>query len=75
MRGRATFSRDEALTIRALLEQKIRSGNLKTFRDKLRLIGFYSGDFKRVSSGFAHEDFDELIKSERMTFNEEGRAG
>jgi hypothetical protein len=52
VKGRDRFSQSEAAQIRELLEQKIKSGNLKLFRDKLRRLGFYSSDFMRVSGGF-----------------------
>jgi len=66
VRGRNSFSQSKAAQIRDLLEQKIKSGNLKRFRDKLRSIGFFSDDFKRVPSGFAPEDFDQLVTSKRV---------
>lgn len=65
-KGRNSFSRDEATQIRDLLDQKIKSGNFKRFRDKLRRVGFFSDDFKRVPS-FASEDFDELVRNKQIT--------
>jgi len=74
-KGRNSFSRGEAIQIRDLLDQKIKSGNLKRFRDKLRRIEFFSNDFKRISDGFAPKDFDELVRSNRVTiYNDEKSA-
>ena len=71
MKGRDRFSQREAAPIRELLEQKIKSGNLKLFRDKLRRLGFYSSDFRRVSSGFTREDFDQLVRIKRIEIYED----
>lgn len=66
MKGRNSFSSEEAGQIKDLLDKKIKSGNLKPFRDKLRKIGFFSDDFKRVASGFTPEDFDDLVRTKRI---------
>lgn len=66
MKGRNSFSREEAEQIKDLLDKKIKSGNLKPFRDKLRKIGFFCVVFKRVASGFTPEDFDDLVRTKRV---------
>ncbi len=73
-KGRNSFSRSEADQIRDLLDQKIKSGNLRRFRDELRRIGFFSDDFKRVSNGFAPEDFDELIRNKRIKVHDNEKS-
>ena len=70
MKGRDIFSREEAAQIKDLLDKKIKSGNQKSLRDKLRKIGFYSDDFKRIASGFTPEDFDDLVRTKRISVSE-----
>lgn len=63
MKGKPTFTKQQAEHIRYLLREKVRSGNLKVWRDKLRANGFYISNYSRPASGFTSDDFDRLVQS------------
>jgi len=64
MKGRRTFTKEEAEKIRILLDQKCKapSDEQKGFRDELRKMGFYISDFTDSKEGFTSADFNSLIE-------------
>lgn len=63
MKGRRSFSADEAAEIKRILREKVRAdrGAQKRLRDRMRAIGFYIRDFATDQSGFTEDDFDRLV--------------
>lgn len=65
MKGKDTFTKDEANRIVALIEQKLKAGKdeQKKIRDKIRALGFYSTDFDMGPGyGYTVEDFKRVVK-------------
>lgn len=70
-KGSSTFTRAQADRIRELLRQKVESGNLQPFRNKLRGLGFYITDFTSYTyGGFSVDDFDRLVRTRRITITD-----
>ncbi len=71
MKGKNTFTEDEARKIRALISEKLRipSDKQVSVRNKIRKIGFYYTDFRQdiIPGGYRVEDFDELIETGEIT--------
>lgn len=71
MKGKNTFTEDEARKIRALISEKLRipSDKQVSVRNKIRKIGFYYTDFRQdiIPGGYRVEDFDELIETGKIT--------
>lgn len=70
MKGRSSYTSAEASTIRALLARKIRESReaQKITRNTLRTkMGFYIRDFDDGGPPFTPEDFDNLVRSGRIT--------
>jgi hypothetical protein len=69
MKGRSTFTGDEAARIRKLLSAKIRSkrDQQKRIRDEIREMGFFISDFTSSTRGFAPDHFDVLVKNGRVS--------
>lgn len=71
MKGKDVFTAEEADKIRVLIEEKVKSSTeeQKKIRDKIRKIGFYYTDFysSMVQNGYTVDDFNELIKSGKIT--------
>lgn len=68
MKGKDTFTKDEANRIVALIEQKLKAGKdeQKKIRDKIRALGFYSSDFGMGSGyGYTVEDFKRVVTIEK----------
>lgn len=67
MKGKNTFTEEEAHKIRALISEKLRTPSDKqvSVRNKIRKIGFYYTDFRQniIPGGYRVEDFDELIET------------
>lgn len=63
MKGKNTFTKEDANRIRALLVKKLRtaSGDQKAVRDELRSVGFYITDFHHPARPFGPQHFDELV--------------
>ena len=68
MQRKTTFTSAEAETIRALIRQKCNAdrSTQKSFRDKMRNLGFYISDFTSNLDGFTVEDFEALIKDKQI---------
>lgn len=67
MKGRTQFTKEEAHTIRSLLDRKNQYPGKewqKPIRDQIRSIGFYISDFG--ASSFTSGDFDKLIQYGRI---------
>lgn len=64
MKGRDTFTSDEAAVIRKLLRDKARAGSAdqKVPRDKLRHLGFWIENFALTGEPFRVADFDALVR-------------
>jgi hypothetical protein len=71
MKGKDVFTAEEADKIRVLIEEKVKSSTeeQKKIRDKIRKIWFYYTDFysSMVQNGYTVDDFNELIKSGKIT--------
>lgn len=65
MKGKNTFSAEDANRIRALLAKKLRtaSSGQKAVRDGLRRLEFYITDFHHPARPFGPQHFDELVAS------------
>jgi hypothetical protein len=63
MKGRTTFTRQEAAELRRLIAAKRTAdrGRQKTLRARMRAIGFYITDFVTDQRGFTVTDFDHLV--------------
>jgi hypothetical protein len=67
MKGRATFSEQEATELRAAfaaLSRARRDGDrarAKALRDSLRAVPFYISDWARDEQGFEPSDFERLV--------------
>lgn len=62
------FTKSEIEELKILISQKVKSDRTKqkSFRNKMRDIGFYISDFteyKQVDGGFDIDDFNNLIHS------------
>lgn len=70
MKGKNTFTEEEARKIRALISEKLRTPSDKqvSVRNKIRKIGFYYTDFRQdiIPGGYRVEDFDELIETGKI---------
>jgi hypothetical protein len=68
---RNSFTREEALQIRSLLAEKVRSKRDKQIltRRRLRKIGFWISDFTSSTNGFGPADFDALLLSELVSID------
>ena len=68
MKGKTVFSSAEADLLRSLIRQLNDADNntQKSFRNKMRKIGFYISDFT-TKKGFTVEDFDALIRDKQIT--------
>jgi len=65
MKGKDTFTKDEANKIIALIEQKLKAGKdeQKKIRNKIRALGFYSTDYgMNAGYGYTVEDFKRVVK-------------
>lgn len=62
MKGKATFTNEEANEIIALIRQKVVAAQAeqKRLRDKIRKIGFYASDFG-IGGGYDEKDFLRVI--------------
>ena len=71
MKGKKSFTRDEAEKIRALINQKVRASKYeqKRIRDKIRAIGFYFSDFSN-KKGYTVDDFEVLIKNKQINIDD-----
>ncbi len=71
MQGKNIFTSSEAETIKYLLRQKSRASRSeqKGIRAKLRNLQFYITDFDNSQSGFTAEDFENLIRTNRITIS------
>ncbi|WP_164123031.1 hypothetical protein [Sphingobacterium sp. xlx-130] len=64
MKGKDTFTTEEATKIIALIEAKLKAGKeeQKKIRDKIRALGFYSTDFGMGPGyGYTVEDFKNVV--------------
>lgn len=63
MKGKAIFTKEEAIVIEALIKQKCEaeSSKQKGFRNKIRNLGFYASDFG-ISGGYTVSDFRGVVK-------------
>lgn len=64
MKGKDTFTKEEANKIIALIEQKVGAGKdeQKKIRAKIRALGFYSTDFGMGPGyGYTVEDFRRVV--------------
>lgn len=63
MKGRTTFTRQEAAELRRLIAEKRTAdrGRQKTLRARVRAIGFYITDFVTDQRGFTVSDFDHVV--------------
>jgi len=70
LKGKNTFTEEEARKIRALISEKLRTPSDKqvSVRNKIRKIGFYYTDFRQdiIPGGYRVEDFDELIETGKI---------
>ena len=62
MKGKATFTNEEANEIIALIRQKVLAAQpeQKRLRDKIRKIGFYASDFA-IGGGYDENDFLSVV--------------
>lgn len=65
MKGRTTFTQDDIVAIKDLLNQKERAlpAAQKRLRDKIRARGFYITDFVTDQRGFTARDLDRLLQN------------
>lgn len=63
MKGRTTFTRQEAAELRRLIREKQTADRTrqKTLRARMRAMGFYVTDFATDQRGFVVSDFDDLV--------------
>lgn len=63
MKGKATFTNEEANEIIALIRQKVSATQTeqKRLRDKIRKIGFYASDFG-IGGGYTERDFLSVVR-------------
>ena len=72
MKGKDTFTKQEADEICALIEKKVKADKheQKIIRDKIRSLGFYSSDFGMGPGyGYTVEDFLNVVKIEMHTYH------
>ena len=64
MKGKAIFTREEAIVIEALIKQKCEaeSSKQKGIRQKIRNLGFYAKDDFGISGGYTVADFKRVVK-------------
>ncbi len=70
MKGKDEFTKEEYEAIVSLLKSKVKAdkSGKKSFRTKIRKIGFFSSDFKNNDGDeFDDNDFKRLIKSGKIT--------
>lgn len=67
MKGKKTFTREEAEKIRILINKKVRASKYeqKRIRDEIRAIGFYFSDFSN-KKGYTVDDFEFLIRNKQI---------
>lgn len=63
MKGKAIFTKEEAIVIEALIKQKCEADSSKQvgFRKKIRNLGFYASDFG-IGGGYTVTDFRRVVK-------------
>lgn len=76
MQGKNTFTLSETENIKYLLRQKSRASRSeqKGIRAKLRNLQFYITDFDISQSGFTAEDFENLIRTNRITITNNNQS-
>lgn len=64
MKGKAIFTKEEAIVIEALIKQKCAADSSKQvgFRKKIRNLGFYAKDDFGISGGYTVADFKRVVK-------------
>ena len=64
MKGKNTFTKEEASKIEALIELKVKSEatKQKSIRAKIRAFGFYASDFPSIKKGYTGNDFRASVK-------------
>ena len=62
MKGKSTFTKDEASVIEKLIEQKCNAttNEQKSIRKEIRLLGFYASDFN-IGGGYTVADFRKVV--------------
>lgn len=68
MKGKNIFTEQEAIIIRELLIEKVRStsNKQKGIRNRIRKLGFYITDYTNKKH-FTVDDFNELIEHEKIS--------
>lgn len=76
MKGRKSFSVEEAAEIKRLLREKVRAdrNEQKRIRGRIRKIGFYISDHETDQHGFSEADFDHLVAIGAVTVTGRARA-
>lgn len=71
MKGKNTFSTEEANELRMLIRQRCNAdrSQQKSIRAKMRRIGFYGGDDFGIID-MTVDKFDELIRTKRIMIND-----
>lgn len=64
MKGKNTFTNEEANKITALIDLKVKSDTAKqkAIRAKIRALGFYASDFPSIKKGYTVNDFRGVVK-------------
>ena len=72
MKGKKQFTKSEIQRLKEILKDKesVFGKQQKSYRDKLRGMGFYITDFDSSYKGFTDEDLDELIRNETITIKD-----
>lgn len=64
MKGKNTFTKEEAKRIETLINLKVDSEATKQkgIRNKIRALGFYATDFPGIKRGYSVSDFRSFVK-------------
>ena len=71
MKGKKSFTRQEAEKIKILINRKVKASKYdqKRIRDEIRAIGFYFSDFSS-KKGYTIADFENLIRARQIEISD-----